>query len=352
MPVVSDAELIKNIKENNYSNVYYFYGKDIMTIETYVKRLSLKLVSKENQDYNLHKYIGKSIDLSELSDCADLIPLFSDKLCILINDFNAEDYSSSDNEFVKSIICNLPETTVIIFYNTAIDIFGGKKFPTTKNKKLIDIIAKVGTVCEFSYKKPSELVKPITQKLQKAGLTISRQNAELIAALCLSDMMMINNELDKLISYVNTGEVTEEAINLLVPKQLDTNAFALAKAVVNYQGKQALLLLDEIFAQRMEPIAVLSAISMSFIDLYRAKSAINANVQSSVAAEDFSYKANRKFAIDNAFRDVRKTSSEHLRFCINILAQTDISLKTTRNDARLLVEKAVISMLSDKENSY
>lgn len=348
MAVVNDLQLVKDLRGKNYSNLYYFYGKDVMTIETFVKRLSEKLVSKEDRTYNFHKFNGKGLDLSELSECCDALPMFSEKVCILLNDYNAEDFSAGDNEFLLSVINNLPETTIMIFYNTAIDVCQGKKFPTSKNKKIIDAISKKGTVCEFNYKKPSELVKTITQSVEKKNLSINKKNAELLATLCLSNMMMINNEIEKLSSYVQKGEISEEHINLLVPKQLDSSSFSLAKAIVNFQGKQALSLLDELFIQRSEPIAVLSAISMSFIDFYRAKSAINSGISSSQVVDDFSYKSTRKFAIDNAFRDVTRISIEHLRFCINILAETDLALKTTRNDGRLLIEKAIIRMISNK----
>lgn len=348
MPVVSDNELVKLIRNKQYSNVYYFYGRDVSTIELYVKRLTEKLVGKESSDYNLHKFSGKLINLSDVSDSADALPMFSDNSVILINDFNAEDYTSTDIEFLKSIIINVQETTFIIFYNTGIDIMGGKKFPTPKNKKIIDAVSKIGSVCELDYKKPKDLVKPIIAKVEKAQLTISAKNAELIAELCLSNMVLINNEIDKLISYVVEGEITEFHINQLTSRQLDSNSFALARAVTNNQIKSALSVLDELFTQRNEPIAILSAISLSFIDLYRAKCAITSGKSAQQVMDDFGYKSNRKFAVDNAFRDARKMSIENLRYGVRILALTDIKMKSTQNDGRLLIEEAIIKMSSLK----
>lgn len=344
MAAVRDSDLVKSLRAGDYSSVYYFYGKDISTIESYTKRLIEKLTGKGDDTYNLHRFGGKDLDLSELSDCVDALPFFGERVCITINDLNAEDLSANDLTFLLEIVGNIPDTTTVIFYNTGIDITAGRKFPTVKNKKLIDACSKEGTVCEFAYKKPAELVKPIMDMVQKQGSAISKQNAEYLAGQCLSNMTLIQNEVQKLTSYADGAEITAETIDLLVAKQLDSNSFALARAVTAFQTGTAMKLLDELFAQRAEPVAILSALSMSFVDLYRARIAINENRSAQNVIEDFGYKSNRSFAVENAFRDARKTSAEHLRICLKILADTDIALKSSRGDGRLLIEKAITEM--------
>lgn len=53
---------------------------------------------------------------------------------------------------------------------------------------------------------------------------------------------------------------------------------------------------------------ILYVLSMSFVDLSRARAAISAGVETSKAAADFGYKG-REFAMRNAFRDCRKRPS-------------------------------------------
>lgn len=348
MPVIKDTELVKEIKNDKYFNVYYFYGKDVMTIEKYTKHLCERLLEKSEDTYNFHKYNGKELDLSNLSETAEALPMFSKKACITINDLNGEELSQPDLNYLLEIISNLPETTVIIIYITGFDVCGGKKFPTTKNKKIIDAVSKYGVVCELNYKRPDELAKPIITAVEKEGCEISRINAEYLASQCLCNMVLISNELNKLTSYTGMGEITKEAIDLLVAKQLDSNAFLLAKAVTQFESRRALLLLDELFTQRAEPVAVVSAIGMSFIDLYRARCAINNNKSVSDVIVDFDYSQNRKFAVENAFRDAKKLSIEQLRYCIEVITQTDIKLKSSKTDGRLLIEEAIIKMASKR----
>lgn len=348
MPVINDKELVKQMKSGEYSPVYYFYGKDILTIGKYASAISKKLVPEEDTAYNLHKFNGKELDLSELSDTVEALPMFADYVCVLVNDLNAEELSADDLKFLIDIVSGVGDGCVLVFYNTGIDVCGGKKSPTAKNKKLIDAVSKKGTVVEFGYRTMGELTKSVVAAAQKSGCDISSSDAEYLCALCLSDSMMITNEIRKLCDYVGNGTISRADIDALVSRQLDSNAFDLSKAVVRFNTARALELLDELFYQRAEPVAVLAAISMSFLDMYRAKLAKNKGIQSSQVVSDFGYKPNRKFAVDNAFRDVGNVSLSHLRFCMKVLAETDIALKSTRADQKFLIEKAIVEMSSKR----
>ena len=68
----------------------------------------------------------------------------------------------------------------------------------------------------------------------------------------------------------------------------------------------------------------------------------------SEAAAEFGYSANIKFRIDNAFRDARLFSMGHLRKCMQILTETDVKMKSLKTDNMILLEEAVIQMLSSK----
>ena len=344
MPFVNDSQLAKSIRSGEISSLYYFYGKDVSTLEAYTKRLVSKLVKKEQEDLNLNILSGKNLDLSQLADICDALPMFADRVVVTINDLNAEQLNAEDMKFLTSILSNLADTTTVIIYATGIDVYNGKKALVGKNKKLCDLASKVGYACEFAFKKASELVKPITAKVEKQGCTISKKSAEYLANQCLCNMLIINNEIDKLCSYSMGKEITNDTIDLLVPKQLDTNAFALARAVTHFNGKLAMELLAQLYDQQSEGIAILGAISMAFIDLYRARVAINDGVSQADVISDFSYRG-RAFAVRNAFRDCSSISVSRLRRCIKILGDTDIKLKSSRIDSKLLLETAITEML-------
>lgn len=343
MPQINAGELSKKIKAGEISNAYYIYGKDIMTVENAVKAVLKKALGKEwKNEYT--KVEGKNVDVSSLIDMLEICPMFSEYNAVVLNDLNAKEISKDSLKQLTDMILNIPAFTIFIISITGFDIYGGKKSITGENKKIIDAVSKKGIVCECGIKNMAETVKFICAFAQKQGCSISSKNAQMLAEYCLMDSMQISNEMNKLCAYKEGGEICADDIDALVSGQIETDSFKLAKAVVSMNSSQAFFLLDDLLNKRNEPIAVLSAISMSFLDLYRARAAMTVNKRQQDIVSDFNYKG-REFAVNNAYRDCRRISLENLRKCIGILRDTDKKLKSSSGTQRIILEKAITEML-------
>ncbi len=343
MPEINSSELLKNIKSGCLSNVYYIYGKDVLTVENAAKAILKKRLGKDWKS-SYTKIDGKNIDVSEVSDMMEICPMIADYNALLINDLNGEELSADKLDNLIDAIKNIPDFTLLIIDITGFDVKNGKKTFSGKNKKLVDNIAKKGVVCQCAVKTTADMVKTICAGAVKRGCEISKKNAQTLAEYCLMDSMQITNELEKLCTYKNGGEISLEDIDILVSGQIETDSFKLARAVIAMNASQAFFLLDDLLNKRNEPIAVISAISMSFLDLYRARAAMTVNKRAEEVIEDFSYKG-RAFAVNNAYRDCRKVSLENLRKCISILRDADRKLKRSSVSQRIILETALTKML-------
>lgn len=78
-------------------------------------------------------------------------------------------------------------------------------------------------------------------------------------------------------------------IDKLTIKQLDTSIYSLATELLKGNRRQALLILDDLIAQKIEPVVILVALSSNYIDFYRAKTAQGAGKSSQQTADDFGY---------------------------------------------------------------
>lgn len=346
MGTITDTELKNNIKAGKFDNVYLFYGKNVFAIEQSTKQLVSKLIEKDSEAYNLHKFEGKSISLDELSDASESLPFFSDHLCCTICDLNCDSLSADQIKQLSEILSGLPETSVVVIYDISVDITDGKRYPTAKNKKIVDLVSKIGTVCCFLNKTSTDLSKDIITKVSKNNCSISKKNAVYLADLCLCNAQIISNEIDKLVSYAENSEITLEMINQLCPKQIEAAAFDLAKAIVKRDRKKAVILLKDLLDTKVEPITILYAITSNILDLYRARVAINNRKSIDDVSVDFNYPKNMSFRVGNAFRDVTDMSVSHLRECMSILTLADISMKSLKTDKQILLEEAIIRMMS------
>lgn len=349
MTVLTYKQIISELKSGKIRNSYYLYGQDINAVEKLAGAIRKKIVREGDEAYNLYQFDGQKLNLEELSDATETYPCFADYKCVMINDFSMDFLDTAHTKIFMKILEEIPPTTVIVFYITGFDIKAGKKTLGAKNKKLAEFIGGSGAVCEMNFMTQTELAEVIVKKAAVNGCSISYGNAQELAQRCLCNTLIVSNELDKLCAYVgNGGEITSETIKMLVSRQLDADAFSLARAVASFNGETALNILDDIMSIGTEPVILVSAMAMAFGDLYKSKLGFERGLSERTVAEDFGYKG-REFVIRNAMRDSKRLSLSHLRYCINVLMETDRLLKSSRTESRLLIEKAVAQMILYKQ---
>jgi DNA polymerase-3 subunit delta len=341
---VLDIKSLRTALKNSVDRVYYFYGKNVTDMEKAVRFIKSRAVKKTDELYNLREFSGKNFAAEEFAAACDCLPVFAELTCVVVNDLNAEKLSAADLNIVLEAVKMLAATNCVIFYQSGIDITDGKRYPTTKNKKLIDCVKENGTVCEFPAKTASILSADIIKYASALGGSISKEAAKFLSERVGLDSMIAERECEKLVAY-SKGEITIEDIKALTPIELSSNIYDLARAVSAFDRIRAMAIFDELIKQRTEPMTILYSLSGSFIDLYRAKVAALSAKSPAALREDFAYPKNIAFRVDNAFRDSTRASLPHLRECVKILSETDIKMKSGGGDSVILLETALIKML-------
>lgn len=345
MAVVTENNLKTALKNGKTENVYCFYGKNIAEVEKYKNSVVSKTV-KTDDVYNYHFFDGKDFIYDEFYEACEALPAFAEKVCCVVSDLPAFKDKKDMLTDVVEYIPDIPETTVVVFYYTSVDITEGKKYPSAKYKKLTDAVSKKGTICSFDLKTAEELAKTISSQVAKRGSSISKDNAVYLAKLCGCDTMITANETEKLIAYKNGGEITRADIDLVSPRQLEATAFKLASAIARHDKYNSLKLLNDLIAERVEAISIIYAVSGNMFDLYRVKLGIGSRKTIGEIISDFGYKKNLEFRVENAYRDARFYSTAHLRKCMKILTETDYKIKSSNTDSIILLQEAIVEMLS------
>lgn len=342
MPFLTDEDVFKNVKANIISNIYLLYGQEKYFLEKSLQQIKKKVVDKEFESFNLNIVDGDKLDLSRLEDMTDALPMMSPKRLIILNEVDFDKIKKDDLERLNSLISNISDTTVMVIYQGMLQVDMKK---SSRYKKLADTISKTGTVCEFAPKDKTTLKRKMCEKARRAYMELDMYTAEYLIDVCGTSYMTLTNEMDKLISYVGSGEITKRHVDECCIKTIDSSAFDLAKSILSNNFDRAYRLLDELLYQRQEMVAVLAAAALAFADIYRAKLGVSAGKSLDEIAADFGYPKNRMFAIKNAARDIRSFSTEHIRYCTNALYEADILLKSSKLENRLILEKMLGKML-------
>ena len=328
MALTNTTTITKRVKENDIDSLYYFYGHDVASLENYSKKLMARLCPSDAQVMNLHKFSGENLDIAQLADACQALPCFADRVVVMINDLNMDNLGKGDTDDIKAILKDLSETTTVIIYATGVDLFKNKKYLTDKNKRFADYCAKYGSVCEFAYKRASDLGRSIASALSKSGCSINKQNAEYLANLCLCDTAFIKQEIDKLSAYAEGREITREDIDTLCIRRIESDGYSLAINILRGNAEYVFTRLSELVFQNYEAFEILGIIGFSLSDIYRAKLARSSGLSPADVVRDFKYPRNREFAVKNAYSECGNISAERIRQTLNILSLTDLQLKT------------------------
>lgn len=340
-----EDKLSSAIKSGDISRINYLYGDERFLVKTYTDRLLDTTIGKDRNDINLTK-LGSTFPVDVLTDSIESMPLFSDKKVVLISDLDMEKFDENATETILSSFKDIPDECTVIISITG----SSEQVKKAKNKKLITALSKQknAAVCEFTHLTPARVTELIMKKAAKRGCVISRPNAQHIAELTLCDLSLSSAETDKLCSYVGTGEITTEMIDKLTIKQLDTSIYSLAAELTKGNRKQALLILDDLIAQKIDPIVILASLSSNYIDFYRAKAAQSTGKSASLAAEDFGYAKNRTFVVTKAMNLVSRLDMTHIRNCLDILFNADHLLKTSAIKGRTVLEETIVKLSPEK----
>ena len=340
MPQIDETTLKKHIKNKMFEKVYFIYGDESFLKQHYVNELAKQIVTGA-EDFNLVRFNGKGLKIDALSDAVIQLPFMSEKRCVIVNDFDAENANANELEKLKELLSDLPDATVLIFWQDIVP-FSYKK--PGKLKTAITLINKNGATAEFPRKDDVSLAKIIIKSASKRGCTIDNAIARYMVSVCGNDLQNLQTELDKLCSYKMNAAITKEDIDFMVTKSVEARTFDFSKAILSRDADRAFKLLDELFYMRIEPVVILSAVISNYVDVCRAKAAISAGLRAEQVAKDFGYRGT-EFRLRNGAVIASRMSENQIKACLDELEKADRMLKSSPVDNRVTLEQMTVNLL-------
>ena len=247
MPNLTDAELGRALRQNELSPVYFLYGREVFLSEGYLRKIQEKAVRKGTESFNLQRFDGGELDMVSLQVAEEGMPMMAERKCVTLMNPNLEKMRKEDFDALLEIVKDPNPACVFIIYVAAFEL-NAKKMPRVR--KLIEAVAGIGTVVEFSPRTQGDLVKFLKTRFQKAGLTIEGPVASAMIARCGSTLEILSGEADKLIAYKGEGTVTREDVELVTRKSLEASVFDLSKLMLQNQYSRAFAVLEDLFQLR------------------------------------------------------------------------------------------------------
>lgn len=341
MPELTEAQWKKAAEKGELSGLYFLHGEEKYILASYIKKLLHKLEGAPFADFNLHRFSGDGLSVDKVADAVEALPVMAEKRYVLVSDLDVEKLPAKELAKLYELIEAVPESTVLLIYQPTLSM-DVKKIAAWK--KFLTAVNKAGTSVPVAKREGAELEKLLCAFAEKQGSSLTRGDAALLIQLCGKELHSLLKELEKLCAYVGKGAITRAHIQSMAVKNLETTVFMLSKALVSGQYDKAYSLLDLLFEQREEPVAILAVLSSAYVDMYRVRACVQSGRSPSELTAWFPYKG-KEFRLKNAERDMRGLSLETLRQSLEILLETDLGLKGSRTGARLLMETLIARLL-------
>jgi DNA polymerase-3 subunit delta len=333
--------------------VYYiFHGEDEFSRTEQVNQLRAKMGDPQFADLNTAQFDGRKVSLSELTHACDAVPFLSDKRLVIVEGMLArleprrkksEDEAGEQVEEeanpglakeLAAYLTRLPETTRLIFVESK---------TLAKNNPILKHAAedKNAYVKEFTALTERALPKWIQDRVESKGGAMAADAVNELAAHIGNDLRLLDNEIEKLLTYRANQPVRGEDVRALVAAVSESNIFDLVDAIGRRETARALKLLHDQLAHNAAPIYLLSMITRQFRMLLQLRDLAERGKTTEQAAAQLKL---HPFVAKKTADQARNFSLLQLEAIYQKLLDADIAIKTGRHEPILALDLLVAEL--------
>ncbi len=300
----------------------------------------LGIARKNGVDDDSITYIqDKEINWIDVQDLLDTPGFFGERL-VMIRDLNFEDLSEDDLNSLENILKS-GDTGHLAMVLGVKDkrVLSAKKFSNFSK-----IAEKYGLVLVVSDLSEKLLTDMVVFRAKDQGTVLSKKIATEIVNYVGNDAGMLLNETDKLCSVCGYTEVTREVVNAACCKTVEASVFDIITCICRRNPAGALRILNNLFYLKVDEFSILGALTSSFVDMYRCKTASEVGLSYQTVHDDFE-KRSKIYRYQKASYNASAFSLAALEKILALLLDADLRCKMTGADKPLIILSLVAQIM-------
>jgi DNA polymerase-3 subunit delta len=321
---------------------YVFHGADDLSSSEALAELRQRLGTPETADLNTTVLDGTSVGMGELRHACDTVPFLADKRLVIVTGLLArlsrrgsEESLSGASDFLGELceyLPQVPETTRLVFVES-------QALPARHAILKLAQKHERGYVRRFDPPEARQLGRWVEKRAARYGGGIEGRAAQHLAALVGSDLRVLDQEVDKLVTYAG-GErkITVADIDAVVPYAQAALVFDLVDAMGGRDSRSAARVLHGLLDGGEHPLRILAMIVRQFRLLIQVKELKSGGAGPADVARELKlhpYPAGKLWTQANRF------TTEHLDKALRQLLETDVRIKTGQIDAEVALDLLV-----------
>jgi DNA polymerase III subunit delta len=349
---------VSDVQSHKLRPAYVFVGDEVFFRNRCREAILEHLVPSDLRDFSLFEFDLAETDLAEILDRARTPSLMAPFQVFFVRGVKNLFGRGSNQEKLAAIegYCKDPNpAAVLIFVADHISIpADARRMELTDKERYERIRETMGGYCgiiELSRVEEGEAVRWIDQYCATIAVKIDSDAArELVDALG-GDMMMISNELEKLILYVGEKKrITLGDVETMVLAAKQRSLYELTDAISAKDRVRALSMLDAILTTGEGDDAAIGHLYMLAKTFRQMLVILERNVRDQRMLWAALWQGFRvpPFAAEDIIRQARRYKSKRdLTRAIRLIAKTDLALRSNPPNKRLMLEKLVLELTAE-----
>jgi len=236
--------------------VYLLHGEDEFAIAQFVSELEAKLGDASLVALNTTRLDGRTANLDELPSVTSAMPFLAKRRMVILANPTARLSGQPAQQKFTDILNHIPSTTalVLVEYHLLTEERERKKGHIHWLELWADQNTERAIKRAFMPPKGERLVRLIQDQAKAAGGQINSQAAALLATLVGDDPRLADQEVRKLLAYVNYSRTIQpDDVEALTADVWQGDIFVLVDALGNQDGRKAQAMLHRLLETQDAP---------------------------------------------------------------------------------------------------
>lgn len=328
-------ELRRALKEGRPGNLYVFHGEEKYLMEECLAALRQLLVPAGMEEFNLRTFSGKDIDVGELVEAMDNLPMMSERTLILVNDFDLFGCNETKKAMLADAFADLPDYLCLVFVYDVLDYKIGRG-------KFQDMVKKKASIVDFAPVERHDLLDWIRRRFNELGKDIDDKEGEYLIFLCGGLMTGLKSEIEKIASYAKAPQICRSDIDAVADPVLEARVFDMTDAVGSRDFGRALGTLSELYALNQHPIMILSILGKHLRQLYSARLVLESGKGTPALMEMWNMKTS--WQAGKLMKCANACTREWCRNAVRMAGEADLAMKSTGRDAEDVLTELLLKL--------
>lgn len=219
---ISSEEIIRKIKDKQYSPIYYLMGEESYYIDLISDYISENILNETEKEFNQTILYGADVDVATVINAAKRYPMMSEYQVIVVKEAQAINNIEELSFYIQKPL----KSTILVLCH--------KHGTLDRRKKLASEIEKFGILFESKRIKDSQLPSFISTYMKQRKIDVDPKASAMLAEFIGTDLSRLTGELEKLLITLPVGQkrITPEQIEKNIGISKDYNNFELRNALI------------------------------------------------------------------------------------------------------------------------